>query len=238
VRNRLVSWGARRLGIARRRPGTLDPHWRRAKAIEGAQISLVVDVGAHTGAYGQAIRDHTSFIGPIVSFEPAPTAFVELSDLARRDGRWTCVNAALSDRRGSATLQIPVEQPLLASLLPAREGPFADAASGGLSEVQVAVVTLDEGLAGILKEDDRVLLKIDVQGLELSVLRGATTALSRVELVECELPLSGGYEGQASLRDIVDFMDDIGLRPIGVEPNWVDPHSGRMMDADFLFART
>jgi hypothetical protein len=97
--------------------------------------------------------------------------------------------------------------------------------------------SLDDVAPAHVLDGDRVLLKIDVQGYEAAVLRGAHATLERVHVLECEIPMQGMYERQAGCRDLIDSLDDLGFKPFSVEPNYVDPATGHVMDADFAFAR-
>ena len=84
---------------------------------------------------------------------------------------------------------------------------------------------------------DRVWLKLDVQGSELSVLRGAERTLERVEVVETELSLVELYEGQALLPDVYAHLTQRGFGIWFLEPVFRDSSSGELLQLDGLFAR-
>ncbi len=64
----------------------------------------------------------------------------------------------------------------------------------------VRTLRLDAIAGELLAADLRVWLKLDVQGHEARVLRGAAATLARVDAVELELPVSPQYEGHGSAR--------------------------------------
>lgn len=72
----------------------------------------------------------------------------------------------------------------------------------GRSGVEVAVRTLDS----VVPLEQVTLLKIDVEGFELNVLRGASHVLKRTDVVYCELSASNcaryGYEPSAVEREL------------------------------------
>ena len=80
------------------------------------------------------------------------------------------------------------------------------------------------------------LLKVDVQGLELDVLRGAARTLESVDeaLIECSFVEL--YEGQPLADEIVLQMLEAGLRLAGVH-EVVYSADGTAVQADFLFRR-
>ncbi len=73
--------------------------------------------------------------------------------------------------------------------------------------VEIPMYTLDE----ILIEKsftDANFLKLDVQGYELEVLKGATSILSKVEVVLMEVSLIEINKGAPLIKDVISFMDD------------------------------
>lgn len=103
--------------------------------------------------------------------------------------------------------------------------------------VNVAVARLDD-LAPELKLISPVLLKIDVQGFELSVLRGAEEMLKQVDCVVCEVSYQPLYKGQASFSEVYQFMLQHGFTYQGSLENLVSPLDGSIMQSDAVFMRS
>lgn len=79
------------------------------------------------------------------------------------------------------------------------------------------------------------LIKVDVQGAELDVLRGGERTLRRAKLVLLECPLVEYNEGAPSIDEYLRFMREHGFSPIEfLEPIW---NKRRMIQIDVLFAR-
>ena len=79
------------------------------------------------------------------------------------------------------------------------------------------------------------LLKIDVQGFELEVLKGATGLLPEIDAVSVEASDVELYEGQALLGEIERFLDEAGFRVDGRFNEQL--HQGQRVQADWLFRR-
>jgi hypothetical protein len=60
-------------------------------------------------------------------------------------------------------------------------------------------------------------LKIDAQGYDLHVLRGARRMLDRrrIKLYSCEANFEYMYSGQATLRELLAFADEIDYKLVG-----------------------
>jgi hypothetical protein len=103
-----------------------------------------------------------------------------------------------------------------------------------IGTLKVRVATLDD-LKDVWGPAQKALLKLDVQGFELSVLKGAKQALKNCAFVyaECsEIPL---YTGQALFPEVAAFLAGEGFKPVRrANEQWVD---GKLVQADHLFAR-
>ncbi|MGB0570872.1 MAG: FkbM family methyltransferase [Alphaproteobacteria bacterium] len=70
-------------------------------------------------------------------------------------------------------------------------------------------------------------MKIDVQGFELEVLRGASDLLAAFEVL---------YEGQALAEDVIVYLVAAGFAEVGRHNVSIGPE-GVPIQADFLFYR-
>jgi FkbM family methyltransferase len=127
---------------------------------------VVFDVGANTG---QSVAKFRRLLpeSTIHSFEPGPRAFRELTSTSRGLRNVNLVNAAVGSAPGRLTL-IENEFTDMSSFL----RPSTAAWGEIVAETDVEVTTVDSYCAerGIDRID---LLKIDTQGYEFEVLRGA-----------------------------------------------------------------
>ena len=162
----------------------------------------VADIGANKGAYLYWLRHAVGTSGQVFAFEPQPT----LADYLREACiklNWANVQVnevALSDAAGIARLHVPGEG----------ESPEASL-ENSISEVgghayDCKTDTLDRQL----KDAARVsFLKIDVEGHELQMFRGAQNILTRHSpalLFECE----ARHLRHHTMQDVFDFLRGLG----------------------------
>lgn len=211
---------------------------RVAAAIEhdevafGHEFRTVVDVGGHTGQFALFARER---------FPGAKIVVVEPLEDGRR-----CIASVLGNsvevlpyaagaEAGTAELHVSAASDS-SSLLPITENyTSAWAGTHEVGTVSVEVRPLD----AVLAVDDLagpVLLKIDVQGGEGDVLRGARRLLERVDEVYVEVSFVELYDGQVLADEVVELMRAAGLRLTGVYGVAHD-RNGRTLQADLLFAR-
>jgi hypothetical protein len=99
--------------------------------------------------------------------------------------------------------------------------------------VKVPVRPLDEFTAGV----ERVgVLKLDVQGFEEEVLRGASETLARTSCVLLEVLYESYYEGDAPFDTLHRIMVDKGFRTYAISAPAVSP-TGQHLWSDVAYVR-
>jgi FkbM family methyltransferase len=197
------------LGYELTKPHFGNDLWPDVKTVLArGEIATVIDVGANEGQSAHEFLGHFPR-ARIYSFEPAPAAFQTLSTYAQAHPRVTAVNKALGEVAGKAEFhENGFHQ--TNSFLPAaaRSGEYFGAnVLGCRNKIEVEVTTLDNYCRqqSIGQID---LLKIDVQGFELSVLKGATELLAgkKIGCIVLELTFVPLYENQATLHDLAALL--------------------------------
>lgn len=151
--------------------------------------STIVDIGAHIGTFAIPIARE---VEKVIAFEPSPETFSLLSLNAKENVvALQLVNKALGREKGSGTLLVRNASNAGANTLVA----------GG----DIPVVTLAEE---VMHTD---FIKMDVEGMELEVLRGGSELLDRARpAVLFEVNLSQLRAHGASPRAIQDFFTQHG----------------------------
>lgn len=172
---------------------------------------VIFDVGANEGQTILMLR--RVFPSPrILSFEPSPRVFAAL---AKQSFCSTVrlFNAGLGSVPGSLAFH-EFERSDLSSfheLSGSNANPFRDFPKIGTVEVVVDTVDQVVKREGIERLD---LLKVDTQGHDLEVLRGARECLAagKIRLVLVEMNYDSLYEGQASAAEVEAFLLSHGFR--------------------------
>ena len=173
-----------------------------------ADIDVVVDVGANIGQYAYMVHSVLPRVA-IHSFEPDPECFRKLEKtFARFSIPGKCYRLALGDREGTSDFNL-YDNSANNSMLVRHDDP-----SAGGRRVSVACSTLDL-LQNEFTAFKRPMLKVDVQGFELAVLRGADRFLERCKYVQLEVSFRHAYHGSSHVADLFAVMRDKGF--LGVE---------------------
>jgi FkbM family methyltransferase len=220
--------------ILSNRPASLTSHLL-ARSLKTAvrNLGTVFDVGANTGQFARAISRFYPEAA-IVCFEPLPDVarrlLQNLADLRQVSVRCT----ALADRDGEAPFYRN-RRVQASSLLPLRRDHRPALAGLAVSEtLTVPLARLDtETLYLPIRRPS--LLKLDVQGAEGAVLRGARDTLNRIDHVVTEVSLEPSYTGESSLEELMEVLGPYGLRLTKIL-NASRDEEGNVFQLDVLFS--
>jgi FkbM family methyltransferase len=162
--------------------GRFDAELYSALSALTLRTPVIWDVGGHIGYHALGFAAHQR-AARVVSFEPNPANLARLranldrnADLA---ARIDVVPMALADRSGELTLVASDDVDgggSSCSFLAGSETPFAGGTYDTFAPTTVAVRTIDE-LADEGSRPAPSLIKVDVEGAELMVLRGASRTI-------------------------------------------------------------
>lgn len=211
---------------------------RTMLGLRAKNIRTIIDCGANEGQFARAI----SGIFPsaqLYCFEPLEIPFNKLVRWAQtQHGRVHCYNLALGDEEGEVEMHHHDEHTPSSSLLSTTAHcrqlyPQTNAAS----ITKVRLTTLDQALEGSLVHMmPDILLKLDVQGFEDRVLRGADRVLANCSACVLEVGLDSLYEGQADFFELARLLKEAGYRYAG-NLDQVYAKDGRVVYLDAVFLR-
>jgi FkbM family methyltransferase len=195
--------------------------------------STIVDVGAHTGLVADALE---FLFRPtrLWAVEPNPKLWARLEARFKGRPQVAVVKCCLGEKSGEVSFNV-YEFDAASSLYSCKPGHMASMGFSELSTpVTVPMKTLSELIPGDLATLD--LLKLDCQGAELSVLRGAGQRIHAVRWVFCEVSIEPIYDNAPLWGELHAFM-----RSSGFELRGVSGFSGAGQSiqwADALYANT
>ena len=196
----------------------------------GFKPEAVVDIGAHEGAWTAMARE----IFPDASFlllEAQERQKPQLEALAQKLGHGVNVRIALlgAEPREAVVLHQYDHAVTAASVL-------ADHCSSHSRTVTSPMQTLDKILAET-KLPEAGLLKLDVQGYELEVLKGGENTLKRSEVVLLEVSLIDLYQDNPLLHDVAAFMAARNFRAYDICSLVRRPLDGALCQLDMIFVK-
>ncbi len=194
-----------------------DPHEIRTLRRALRPGDVAVDVGCHKGAYLYWMHARVGFEGRVVGFEPQRLLAERLRQVVADLG-WRNVvvhHAGVSSQDGEMELTVPVTS--------------SGASPGATLEVgtkkdettrleNVRTVRLDTLFPARRAERAVRLIKVDVEGHELEVFRGAEELLRRegpALLFECEVR----HHKSTGMSEVFDYLKGLGYKGLFFGPN-------------------
>jgi FkbM family methyltransferase len=225
------------LEVRRAKNANLEPFV--LKNILGATgASIVLDVGANLGQYGDSLL-HGGFSGTLISFEAIPDIHARLCEHAKRSSRsWLVAPcAAVGSSKGQIEINIAGNS-VSSSVLPMMPA-HLDAApqSKYVRKQLVDIARLDEISAPLIPATGTILIKVDTQGYEMEVLKGASGLFGRTVALQLELSLVPLYDGAPTIAQMISFAEDSGFELFNIIPGFRDKRTGRLLQADGFFVR-
>lgn len=211
--------------------------------LQQLKVDCVLDVGANRGDFAVMIR-RAGWRGPIISFEPQTSCRKVLERRAALDPTWSVFPVALSDREGTVRLTLRASSTFTSLNEPCFDSPIAG--EPGIRE-KLDVVghedvplrrldTLLDELPG--SRPKRIFLKIDTQGHDEAVVRGASSIFHRLIALQLELSQAPLYQSTSHCLDVMRLLHHSGFSLNATFPVFRNPQNQAMLEFDGIFVRS
>lgn len=182
----------------------------------GGQIEYVLEAGAADGVDTKEMLSKFP-IKEIFAFEPVHTSYLRLKEKFQSDSRVKLFNIALSDQIGFTNINVSSDienqfgagsSSLLTPTLHKNVFPKITFRQEDIQNVQTTTLNSWVAENGITKID---LMWLDLQGLELKVLKCAKRILGETKVIHLEVARRPLYEQVCTYREIHNFLTSFGF---------------------------
>ena len=194
---------------------------------KGFYPETIIDVGVAKGTkplYMTFPKSYFLLIEPIKKYE-----FFLNQILKNYNGHY-CL-AAASKEKGEVSFNVHPKHMDGSSLLKEEIGVKADG-----YEIKVPTVKIDD----LIKEKELqkpFLIKVDVQGAELDVLRGAIITMKATEVIVLEVSLFKFMKGSPDFYEVITFMKDHGFVTYDILRACYRPLDNALGQVDIIFVK-
>jgi FkbM family methyltransferase len=209
------------------KPTEMDLALRHLVVDKGFRPRAILDVGSAKGYWSE--RAHWLYFpdADYYMIDPLDESQGHLQELAGRSPQFRPLQLAIGGEPGQLDINVA----------PDGDGSSLLAASNPAANIRaVPVETLDR-----LLDDGRIvaadLVKIDVQGFEIEVLRGATKLFGQTDIFIIEVNLFRFMPGCPLAHEVVAFMADRGYLLYDLAGTLRRPYQGDMGQMDLVFVR-
>lgn len=207
---------------------------RRLKIVHYYDINVLFDVGANLGQYAKEMRAF-GYRNRIISFEPLNKTFEQLSVNARNDSDWTVNNYALGSEDSKGTINIAgnTDSSSILNMMP--EHVKTSPETQYIGKQEIVIRKLDSIFNDYCKKGDRVMVKLDTQGYEESVIKGATKSLPDITLLQLEMSLVPLYENEMLYIEMISNLKSKGFSLYSLENGFSNNTTGKLLQVDGIF---
>ncbi len=171
-------------------------------------IKVIYDVGANVGTWSLLARSVIPEAS-IEAFEPIPKHHISFNRILRGVEGVNLHPLALGSQNTSAVLRV-TDFSDASSFLPLAEASRTQFGVKEVEQLETQMRRLDDyRLEQKMAFPD--LIKLDVQGYELEILKGASECLRAAKAVVVEVSFIEYYRGQCLFHDVVEFLAQFGL---------------------------
>ena len=218
--------------------GTLFPlnHIQQSIKLSGRLVNrnfIILDIGGGIGASLKLFINHFPD-KKIIVFEPVADSYEAIKERFPDNNNIELIKAAAGNENTEKEINI-AGRITSSSLLPLIADPgsevFNEKYLGQVGVENIRIVRLDDFLAN--NKDEIGIMKIDVQGFEMDVLKGAETTLGRTDIIVLEANNHDGYKGSAKYFDIDNYLRNHNFTLFNIFPSIVD--NGKLKEWDMIY---
>jgi len=204
--------------------------------IQRHEIDLILDVGANNGQFGLMLRE-IGYKGKIISFEPTKSAYEKLLLTSENDSNWRCINSAAGMKAEKKEINVYSSSLFSSFYKPSCYGADTfEKELGKFTTEIVDVVTLNDFLNALRDGHKNIFLKMDTQGHDVSVFKGANLHYKKIKLLLSEISISQIYNGMPSYRDALAEFENHNYFLAGLFPMNFN-RDGSLVEMDALLVK-
>ncbi len=211
---------------------------RMVKILQNFGIDKVLDVGANTGQFAEALFDF-GYKGKVVSFEPTSDAYAQIQKRVAKYPQWSLADRmAIGDIDG--TVEINISRDTNFNSIKDLDADYVDYnnQSEVIAQETVRISRIDSLQGEYFDSSESIMLKVDTQGFEKEVLAGAQESLKYIKGIKIEIPIQPVYQN-VNLRvlEMFNYMDERGYVCVSLSEIGVNHDTGIVQEVDGIFVR-
>jgi len=170
---------------------------------------VIVDVGSNVGAYIDYIEEQIPDIKKVYVFEPIKSCY----DKIKRNEKRHIFNVGLGSKKGKEIFYECIGSETHSSFVN-REWLYSKT-EYNISKKEIFIDTLDNFV------DEKIdLLKIDVEGFELEVLKGSIEKIRNKKIYYIQFEYGGCFkDNNVKLNDVINFLKNYGYKVYSLDDN-------------------
>lgn len=182
------------------------------------KLNTIIDVGANQGQFSSRVRS-LGWRGEIMSFEPLIEPFKLLEIHAAKDPKHFVYQYGLGDENIDTEINVASNHGASSSLLEFDSLVGETFSITTVSKENVKIRKMIDIYSELSLNLEKSLLKIDTQGFEQQVLKGAGKILEKIPMLLLEVSMRKVYMNEPLILELLNFLDSKGFELRDIEPS-------------------
>ncbi len=209
------------------------------KSINKNNISSIIDVGANNGQFAEEVFKN-GFNGNILSFEPLKLEHSYLLDkqIKMKRNNWEIAQrcgVGSSKKKLKINISGMRQSSSILDISEIHTNLYPD--SVNVNKEEIDILPLDNFYNKIINMKKNILLKIDTQGYELEILKGAKKSLEYIDAIYAEVSLVELYKNQPLFDEILEHVKREGFSVWSVDRAVGNKLTGQTYQLDIFFIK-
>jgi FkbM family methyltransferase len=207
----------------------------RVNVLNQLGIDLVLDVGANIGQYSLELMK-SGYKKNIISFEPLADIYDQLVNCSKKFDNWIIYDrCAIGNENGEIVINVSENYESSSIYNVLEKSIKAEPRTKFIKKETVKIAKLSDVVK--FQKSSRIHLKIDVQGYEEQVLKGAADIFKNVCSIEVEISMLPLYENALSPQILLTKLNEYGYNPVFYTTVFEDVDSGGVLQLNGLFVK-
>ena len=198
--------------------------------IQECEINCVIDIGSHRGSFFESLRS-MGYEGQVISVEPTETNYKYQKEKFKNDKKLKLFNFATGETECEKKINV-TDFSNLNSLLTPRNNIVKN-------KIKVKIKRLDSLIDQIPNtiENPKIFCKIDTQGYDLNVLKGAGDLMELIEVIQTEISIRPLYYNSPDHIQSFKYFKSIGYEMIHLFPCSKDAKLNHILEFDCILLK-
>lgn len=175
-----------------------------AKILGRTENKIIIDAGAANGVISKKFSDAFPH-SKVYSFEPIKATYEELVKTTEGNKNIIRINKAIGSMPGTSVINV-LNRITSSSILDVNKRIADPVFSGSLKQANTEAITISTLDSEIPFDNNVSILKMDVQGYELEILKGGTETLKRTDILLLEMQNHHYYTNAPMYFDLDKFL--------------------------------
>ena len=206
--------------------------------IKKKKINLIFDIGSNTGQYAKSLRRY-GYKNRIISIEPLEREYKILNIHFKNDKKFKSYNYAIGSENKITNINV-AENSVSSSLYkPTKLHLNISKKINLIDKEKIELIQLDRliKLKKIHISKSIIMIKIDAQGNEIEILKGAKNILQSARLIQLEVSFQKLYSKNKNYLEILNFLDKYNFKIIDFFYGVRSKKNHELLQADIIFAK-